>query len=304
MMNLLRRKDSSRAMTLPGREGDRERAAALEEQIKILAETASQALDRVGELEQEVAKQQKEIEAYKTEVGEKQLCIERLSNEVGELMTQSVTCRDSNDAHGTPQKQCAKCKSRELITSKSVSTQTTVATTTKIKAEDTRVGARGQTDSAVSRGGLSRDSIQSQDSHNSHDSHDSHDSAAHIEHVARVVVAEEMTRPRGVSTSTSTTADSSFSSSVHSSPSRDSSRDSSFTELSDFSDDDIGAVRTVIMSAEQIKAVDRSNLEHHVTQLQRLLKKSQSRDDDLFRMQKLEAALVAVSRARAVLRKA
>jgi hypothetical protein len=74
--------------------------------------------------------------------------------------------------------------------------------------------------------------------------------------------------------------------------------------LSDFSDDDIGAVRTVIMSAEQIKAVDRSNLEHHVTQLQRLLKKSQSRDDDLFRMQKLEAALVAVSRARAVLRKA
>ncbi|KAG5366740.1 hypothetical protein CJU89_1176 [Yarrowia sp. B02] len=287
MMNLLRRKDSSRAMTLPGREGDRERAAALEEQIKILAETASQALDRVGELEQEVARQKEEIQSYKTEVGEKQQCIERLSNEVGEMMTKSVTSRDV-ESRDTP-KPCLKCKARDLKSSKTVSTQTAA-----VETRNAGVDARELTDSA-SRG-LSRDSIQSQESHDS----------VHIEQVARVVVAEEMMRSRGnTSVSSVSPADSSFSSSIHSSPSsRGSSRDSSFTDMSDFSDDDIGAVRTVIMSAEQIKAVDRNNLEHHVTQLQKLLKKMQSRDDDLFRMQKLEAALVAVSRARAVLRKA
>lgn len=234
-------------MTLPGREGDRERAAALEEQIKILAETASQALDKVGELEQEVAKQQKEIEGYKAEVGEKQQCIERLSNEVGELMTKSVTSRDL-PLKSREVKPCLNCKSREQTISKPASTQTeTVLPTTK------------------DRGADARDLPHSAES-------------AHIEHVARVVVAEEITRSRGISTSTATTADSSFSSSVQSSPSRDSSRDSAFTDMSDYSDDDIGAVRTVIMSAEQIKAVDRNNLEHHVTQLQRLLRKTQSRD--------------------------
>lgn len=269
-------------MTLPGREGDRERAAALEEQIKILAETASQALDRVGELEAEVAEQQKELTNYKTEIAEKQQCIEKLSNEVGELMTQSVTSRDQKDTVVT--KPCLKCKSRELKITKNVSTQTT---DTKPKMKDAGVDARE----------LPELSITKQSDSASRDLHD-----ADASHIAQVVLSEEMLRSRA---QVITPADSSLSSSVHSSPSsRGSSRDSSFTDMSDFSDDEIGTVRTVIMSAEQIKAVDRNNLEHHVTQLQRLLRKSQSRDDDLFRMQKLEAALVAVSRARAVLRKA
>ncbi|KAG5356678.1 hypothetical protein CJU90_2018 [Yarrowia sp. C11] len=259
-------------MTLPGREGDRERAAALEEQIKILAEAASNALDRVGELEQEVAKQQKEIEGYKTEIGEKQQCIEKLSTEVGELMTKSVTTRDVSEPAVQKPKPCLTCKAREIKASRAVtmSTQTDPVKNTETGSDSPTTASRD----------LSRD--------------------PHIEHVAQVVVAEELARSRGQSTaSTATSADSSFSS-LHSSP----SRDSSFTDISDFSDDDIAGIPTLYMSAEQIKAVDRSNLEQHVNQLQRMVKKNQSRDDDLFRMQKLEAALVAVSRARAVLRKA
>lgn len=199
-------------MTLPGREGDRERAAALEEQIKILAETASAALDKVTELEQAVSRLNVEKE--------------QLSNDKTLL-------------------------SAELETS------------------------TAQTQSLQSLQKLWQSSQQ------------------------------EVSTP----------------SSPHSQPDSNSSRNSTVeseaTDLSDFEDDDklhpdmikrpTSSVSeggmTSNLIGERLKNANKEELKLEVIRLQRLLHRQELRAEDLFRMEKLEAALCAVSKARATLRR-